>query len=93
MLARVDAPSTAGYWKPASPGDEIMSYGASLFSNRTNPPIGSDFFRGSLGLDWLPEAIAKSASAEREIEVQVLMDRLLRQYFAPNTDAEICTAV
>ena len=60
-----------------------MSYAASIYSHGYNPPTASDVLHGiSREQEWLPGTITNSASAQREIETQLVMDRLLRECLA-----------
>jgi hypothetical protein len=63
-----------------------MSHGASIYHHRYNPPIASEVLHGSLGEQTRLPDIMESASA-REIEVQLVMDRLLREYLTRKVDA------
>ena len=57
-----------------------MSYGASIYSHGYNPPIASEVLHGiSREQGWLPDTIMNSAPVRREIETQLVMDRLLRE--------------
>jgi len=65
-------------------GEEIMSYAASIPSH--NPPVASNVLYGKFReQEWLPGTIAVSASARRELETQLVMDRLLREYLTPKS--------
>jgi hypothetical protein len=67
-------------------GEEIMSYATSIQSHGRNPPVASNVLHGKFrGQEWLPVAIATSASARRELETQLVMDRLLREYLTPKS--------
>jgi hypothetical protein len=62
-----------------------MSY-ASIHGHGRNPPVASNVLYGNFReQEWLPTAIAVSASARRELETQLVMDRLLREYLAPKS--------
>ena len=62
-------------------GEEIMSYGASIHSHGYHPPITVEGHRGiSREQRRLPDTIGNSAPSQREIEAQLIMDRLLREY-------------
>ena len=62
-----------------------MPYGASLYSHRYNPPIASEVLHGiSREQRWWLGTIVNSAS-QREIEDQLVMDRLLREYLTPKS--------
>ena len=66
-----------------------MSYGASIHSHGYNPPIASEVLHGiSREQRWLPGTIVNSAPARREIETQLVMDRLLREYLTPKSPWE-----
>ena len=53
-----------------------MSYAASIGYNQ---PAASNVLHGMFReQEWLPGTIATSASARRELETQLIMDRLLR---------------
>jgi hypothetical protein len=57
-----------------------MSHGASIYSYRYNPSIASEVLRGiSREQGRLPDTIMNSAPVRREIETQLVMDRLLRE--------------
>ena len=57
-----------------------MSYGASIFSHRYNPPITSDVHHGIFSEQGrLHGTIKNSAPSRHEIEAQLVMDRLLRE--------------
>ena len=57
-----------------------MSYGASIHSHTYNPPITVEGFGGiSREQRRLPGTIRNSAPSQREIEAQLVMDRLLRE--------------
>ena len=63
-----------------------MSYAASICSYRYNPPAASNVLHGMFReQEWLPDTITTSASARREIETQLVMDRLLREYLTPKS--------
>jgi hypothetical protein len=62
-----------------------MSYGVSIDSYRYNPPIASEVLHGfSRERGRSPDTIMNSAS-QREIEDQLVMDRLLREYLTPKS--------
>ena len=57
-----------------------MSYGASIHSHTYNPPITVEGLGGiSREQRLLPGTIKNSAPSQREIEAQLVMDRLLRE--------------
>ena len=57
-----------------------MSYGVSIYSCRYNPPIASEVLHGiSREQRRLSDTIMNSAPVRREIEAQLVMDRLLRE--------------
>jgi len=63
-----------------------MSYAASIHSHGRNPPATSNVLHGMFReQEWLPGTIATSASARRELETQLVMDRLLREYLTPKS--------
>jgi hypothetical protein len=56
-----------------------MSYGVSIYGY--NPPIVSEVLFGiSREQGWRPGTNANSAPSRREIDAQLIMDRLLREY-------------
>ena len=58
----------------------MMSYGASIYSHGYHPPITAEGHRGiSREQGWLPDTIVNSAPSQREIDAQLIMDRLLRE--------------
>jgi hypothetical protein len=63
-----------------------MSCAAAISSYRCNPPAPSNvlhvMFREQ---EWSPGLIVNSAPARRELETQLVMDRLLREYLTPNS--------
>ena len=66
---------------------------SSIYSRSNNSPIASEVLPGSFTEQgWLPDSIRKSASAQREIEVQLVMDRLLREYLTRKVDRGACGA-
>ena len=66
-----------------------MSYAASIYSHGYNPPITSEVLNGiSREQAWLLGTIVNSASSQREIETQLVMDRLLREYLKPKSQWE-----
>jgi hypothetical protein len=59
-----------------------MSYGASIYSHVYNPPITTEVLCGnSRGQGWRLGTILNLAPSQLEIETQLVMDRLLREYF------------
>ena len=67
-------------------GEEIMSYAASIHGHVCNPPAASNVLHGMFrDQDWLPSPITTSALARRELETQLVMDRLLREYLTPKS--------
>jgi hypothetical protein len=65
---------------------EIMSYGASIYSHSYNQPVASEALHGiSREQRWRPAAIANSAPSRLELESQLVMDRLLREYLTPKS--------
>jgi len=63
-----------------------MSYAASIYSDGYNQPAASNVLHGMFReQEWLPGTIATSASARRELETQLIMDQLLREYLAPKS--------
>ena len=70
-----------------------MSYGASIYSHRYNPPIASEVLHGiSREQGRLPDTIMNSAPSQREIEAQLVMDRLLREYLTRKIAVGVSTA-
>ena len=70
-----------------------MSYGASIYSHGYNPPITAEGLRGiSREQGRLPGTIMNSAPSQREIEAQLMMDRLLREYLTREIAVGISTA-
>ena len=70
-----------------------MSYGASIYSHSYNPPIASEVLHGiSREQRWLPDTIMNSAPSRREIEAQLVMDRLLREYLTRKSPLGVSTA-
>jgi hypothetical protein len=62
-----------------------MSYAASIHDHGRNPPVTSNVLYGKFReQEWLPGTIA-STSARRELETQLVMDRLLREYLTPKS--------
>ena len=59
-----------------------MSHGASINSHSCNSEI---LHGNSREHDWQPSVIINSAPSEREIETQLVMDRLLREYLRPKS--------
>ena len=67
-----------------------MSHGASLYSPRYNPLIPSEVLHGiSRGKGLRPGTIKNSKPARHEIEAQLAMDRLLREYLARKSLGEV----
>ena len=63
-----------------------MSYAASIYSHGYNPPIAFEVLHGiSREQAWRLGTIVNSASSQREIEAQLVMDRLLREYLKPKS--------
>ena len=63
-----------------------MSHGASLYSHRYNPLIPSEVLDGiSRGKGLRPGTIKNSKPARHEIEAQLVMDWLLREYLTPKS--------
>src|SRR5260370_25482230 len=59
-----------------------MSYGASIYSHIYNPPIADDVLCGiSREQGWPRGTIVNSAPSQLEIEIQLVVDRLLRECF------------
>ena len=57
-----------------------MSYGVSIYGYGYNPPIVSEVLFGiSREQGWRPGTNVNSAS-QREIDAELIMDRLLREY-------------
>ena len=74
-------------------GEEIMSYGASIYSHAYNPPITAEGPGGiSRQQRRLPGTIKNSAPSRHEIEARLVMDRLLRECLTPKIAAGVCTA-
>jgi hypothetical protein len=66
--------------------EATMSYAASIYSDGHNQPAASNVLQGMFReQEWLPATIATSASARRELETQLVMDRLLREFLAPKS--------
>jgi len=65
---------------------EIMSYGASIYSHGYNPPVASEVLHGiSREQRWQPGTMANSAPSRLELECQLVMDRLLREFLIPKS--------
>jgi hypothetical protein len=63
-------------------GEEIMSYGALIYSHVYNPPIAAEVLCGiSRGQGRRPGIIVNFVPSQLEIETQLVMDRLLRECF------------
>ena len=61
-----------------------MSCAASMYSDGSNQPAASNVLHGMFReQEWLPHTIVNSASARRELESQLVMDRLLREFLTP----------
>ena len=74
-------------------GEEIMSYGASIYSHAYNPPITAEGLGGiSREQRRLPGTIKSSAPSQRETEAQLVMDRLLRECLKRKIAVGISTA-
>jgi hypothetical protein len=59
-----------------------MSFGASIYSHVYNPPITAEVLCGTTREQgWRRGTIVKSAASQLEIEAQLVVDRLLREYF------------
>jgi hypothetical protein len=70
----------------SSAREAIMSYAASIHGDGYDQPAASNVHHGMFReQEWLPRTIATSASARRELETQLVMDRLLREYLAPKS--------
>jgi hypothetical protein len=67
----------------------MMSYGASIYSHGYHPAITVEGHRGiSREQGWLPGAIMNSAPSQREMDAQLIMDRLLREYLTRKSPRE-----
>jgi hypothetical protein len=63
-----------------------MSYAAAIYSQGYNPLIESEALNQiSREQAWRLGTIVNSASSQREIETQLVMDRLLREYLKPKS--------
>jgi len=63
-----------------------MSYGASICSYRHNPSPASNVLHGIFGEQGRqPDAVMNSVPSQREMEIQQVMDRLLREYLSPRS--------
>jgi hypothetical protein len=61
-----------------------MSYGASICTD--NPPPASNVLHGIFGGQARqPGVLVNSAPSQRELEIQLVMDRLLREYLSPRS--------
>ena len=70
-----------------------MSYGVSIYSHRYNPPIASEILHViSREQGRLPDTIMNSAPVRREIEAQLVMDRLLRECLTRKIAVVVSTA-
>jgi hypothetical protein len=59
-----------------------MPYGASIYTPVYNPLITAEVLYGiSRGQGWRPGIIVNFATSQLEIETELVMDRLLREYF------------
>ena len=68
-----------------------MSYGVSIYSY--NPPIASEVLHGiSREQRRLSDTIMNFAPVRREIEAQLVMDRLLRECLTRKIAVGVCTA-
>ena len=69
-----------GFVVATSLGEEIMSHVVSICSHRYNPPTASEILHIiSREQGQPPDTIMNSAPVRREIEAQLVMDRLLRE--------------
>ena len=67
-------------------GEAIMFYAASIYSDGYNQPAASNVLHGTLReKEWLPRTIVNSASSRSELDTQLVMDRLLREYLTPKS--------
>ena len=63
-----------------------MSYAAAIYSQGYNPLIESEALNQISGEQaWRLGTIVNSASSQRKIETQLVMDRLLREYLKPKS--------
>jgi hypothetical protein len=62
-----------------------MSYGASIYGHRYNPPIASEVLHGIFSEQGRLPGTIKNSASQREIEDQLVMDRLLREYLTPKS--------
>jgi hypothetical protein len=66
-----------------------MSHGASICSYRYNPPPAPEVLHGIFGEQGRqPDTIINPAPSQREMETQLVMDRLLREYLSPRSRRE-----
>ena len=70
-----------------------MSYGVSIYSHHYNQPIASEILHViSREQRRRPDTIMNSAPVRREIEAQLVMDRLLRECLTGKIAAVASTA-
>ena len=63
-----------------------MSYAASIYSDWPNRPPASKALLGIFSEQGRqPETTTNSAPSQREMEIQLVMDRLLREYLSPKS--------
>jgi hypothetical protein len=70
-------------------GEDIMSYGASIYSRDYKLPITAEFTVGFLvSKDGGPALSVNSASSQFKNEPQLVMDRLLRECLTRKSSCE-----